>query len=75
MYERVLVVDDSEEVRNFLIEYILKPKGFAVTNYLSTYPHSQILKSDKLCDFYLGLQMKRKCKNCYLSSKYSSNSS
>jgi two-component system NtrC family sensor kinase len=30
MYERVLVVDDSEEVRNFLIDYILKPKGFEV---------------------------------------------
>ena len=30
MYERVLVVDDSEEVRNFLIDYILKPKGFDV---------------------------------------------
>jgi two-component system NtrC family sensor kinase len=30
MYERVLVIDDSEEVRNFLIDYILKPKGFEV---------------------------------------------
>jgi two-component system NtrC family sensor kinase len=30
MYERVLIVDDSEEVRNFLIDYILKPKGFEV---------------------------------------------
>lgn len=30
MYERVLVVDDSQEVRDFLIEYILKPKGFEV---------------------------------------------
>ena len=30
MYERVLVVDDSQEVRNFLVEYILKPKGFQI---------------------------------------------
>jgi two-component system NtrC family sensor kinase len=30
MYERVLVVDDSQEVRDFLIDYILKPKGFEV---------------------------------------------
>jgi two-component system NtrC family sensor kinase len=30
MKERVLVVDDSKEVRNFLSEYILKPRGFEV---------------------------------------------
>jgi two-component system NtrC family sensor kinase len=30
MYERVLVIDDSEEIREFLSEYILKPKGFEV---------------------------------------------
>jgi len=30
MYERVLVIDDSEEIRDFLSEYILKPKGFEV---------------------------------------------
>jgi len=30
MYERVLVIDDSQEIREFLSEYILKPKGFEV---------------------------------------------
>ena len=30
MYERVLVIDDSDDVREFLTEYILKPKGFEV---------------------------------------------
>ncbi len=30
MYERVLVIDDSEEIREFLSEYILRPKGFEV---------------------------------------------
>ena len=30
MYERVLIVDDSEEIRDFLSDYVLKPKGFDV---------------------------------------------
>lgn len=30
MYERVLVVDDSPEIRDFVVEYILRPKGFEV---------------------------------------------
>ncbi len=30
MYERVLVIDDSKEIRDFLTNYILKPKGFEV---------------------------------------------
>jgi two-component system NtrC family sensor kinase len=30
MYERVLVIDDSQEIRDFLSEYILQPKGFEV---------------------------------------------
>lgn len=30
MYERVLVVEDSAEIREFLVEYILRPKGFEV---------------------------------------------
>lgn len=30
MYERVLVIDDAQEIRDFLCEYILKPKGFEV---------------------------------------------
>jgi two-component system NtrC family sensor kinase len=30
MYERVLVIDDSQEIREFLSDYILKPKGFEV---------------------------------------------
>lgn len=30
MYERVLVIDDSSEIREFLTNYILKPKGFEV---------------------------------------------
>jgi DNA-binding response OmpR family regulator len=30
MYERVLVIDDSPDVREFMVEYILKPKGFEV---------------------------------------------
>lgn len=30
MYERVLIIDDSQEIREFLSEYILKPKGFEV---------------------------------------------
>lgn len=30
MYERVLVIDDSPEIRDFVVEYILKPKGFEV---------------------------------------------
>jgi two-component system NtrC family sensor kinase len=30
MYERVLIIDDSQEIRDFLSEYILKPKGFEV---------------------------------------------
>ena len=30
MYERVLIVDDSQEIRDFLAEYILKPMGFEV---------------------------------------------
>ncbi len=30
MYERVLVIDDSQEIRDFLAEYILQPKGFEV---------------------------------------------
>ena len=28
--ERVLVVDDSKEIRDFLVEYVLEPKGFQV---------------------------------------------
>ena len=30
MYERVLVVDDSQEIREFLVENILRPKGFEI---------------------------------------------
>ena len=30
MYERVLVIDDSQDIRDFLSEYILQPKGFEV---------------------------------------------
>ncbi len=30
MYERVLIIDDSQEIRDFLCEYILQPKGFEV---------------------------------------------
>ncbi len=30
MSERVLVIDDSKEIRDFLAEYILEPKGFEV---------------------------------------------
>ncbi len=30
MYERVLIIDDAQEIRDFLSEYILKPKGFEV---------------------------------------------
>ena len=30
MYERVLIIDDSQEIRDFLCEYILEPKGFEV---------------------------------------------
>ncbi len=30
MYERVLVIDDSPEIRDFLVENILRPKGFEV---------------------------------------------
>lgn len=30
MYERVLVIEDSAEIRDFVVEYILKPKGFEV---------------------------------------------
>jgi two-component system NtrC family sensor kinase len=30
MYERVLVIDDSQEIRDFLVDYILRPKGFEV---------------------------------------------
>ncbi len=30
MYERVLIIDDSQEIREFVSEYILKPKGFEV---------------------------------------------
>ena len=30
MAERVLVVDDSKEIRDFLAEYVLEPKGFQV---------------------------------------------
>lgn len=30
MYERVLIVDDSQEILDFLSEYILGPKGFEV---------------------------------------------
>lgn len=30
MHERVLVIDDSEDIRDFLVEYILEPKGFEV---------------------------------------------
>ena len=30
MYERVLIIDDSQEIRDFLSDYILKPKGFEV---------------------------------------------
>lgn len=28
MTERVLVIDDSKEIRDFLVEYVLEPKGF-----------------------------------------------
>jgi two-component system alkaline phosphatase synthesis response regulator PhoP len=28
--ERVLVVDDSKDIRDFLTEYVLEPKGFQV---------------------------------------------
>ena len=30
MYERVLVIDDSADIRDFLVENILRPKGFEV---------------------------------------------
>jgi two-component system NtrC family sensor kinase len=30
MYERVLIIDDAQEIRDFLSDYILKPKGFEV---------------------------------------------
>lgn len=30
MYERVLIIDDSQDIREFISEYILKPKGFEV---------------------------------------------
>jgi two-component system NtrC family sensor kinase len=30
MYERVLVIEDSAEIRDFVVEYILRPKGFEV---------------------------------------------
>ena len=30
MYERVLIIDDSQEIREFLSDYVLKPKGFEV---------------------------------------------
>ncbi|MFN2135317.1 MAG: response regulator [Candidatus Promineifilaceae bacterium] len=30
MVERVLVIDDSKEIRDFLVEYVLEPKGFEV---------------------------------------------
>ncbi len=30
MTERVLVIDDSKEIRDFLVEYVLEPKGFHV---------------------------------------------
>ncbi len=30
MYEKVLVIDDSQEIRDFVVEYILRPKGFDV---------------------------------------------
>lgn len=30
MYERVLIIDDSQEIREFVSEYILQPKGFEV---------------------------------------------
>ncbi len=30
MYERVLIIDDSQEIREYLIENILKPKGFEI---------------------------------------------
>lgn len=30
MYEKVLVIDDSQEIRDFVVEYILRPKGFEV---------------------------------------------
>lgn len=30
MYERVLIIDDSQEIRDFLKDYILQPKGFEV---------------------------------------------
>lgn len=30
MQERVLVIDDSKEIRDFLVDYILQPKGFEV---------------------------------------------
>ncbi len=30
MYERVLVIDDSQEIRDLLVDYILRPKGFEV---------------------------------------------
>lgn len=31
MAERVLIIDDSKDIREFLIHYILKPKGFQIS--------------------------------------------
>ena len=30
MYERVLIIDDAQDIREFLSDFVLKPKGFEV---------------------------------------------
>ena len=71
MYERVLIVDDSADIQEFLSDYILKPKGFDVLiaddglmgleMALANSPHLMIV--DQQMPHLTGLEMLQKLRN------------
>ncbi len=68
MTERVLIIDDSKEIRDFLVEYVLEPKGFkilAASNGLmglemAMAEHPDLMITDQQMPQLTGLEVLRK---------------